>query len=142
MTDDTVAKRAKLSQSPSSSSSSHEIAPTLHDSSGETVDGDLGGSARKKIRVDADMEISAIEALTSAKLKVDQALDTANRTLHRSQEETLRTLVESEAVTKAVELQSMKDKRAHTEVYKFGTNEKVIRGKLVLKPRKASAERL
>ena len=67
-TRDTVAERAKLSESPSSSSSSHEVVPKLHDSSGETADADLGESARKKSRVDADMEISAIEILTSAKL--------------------------------------------------------------------------
>ena len=41
-TDDTVAKRAKLSKAPSSSSSSHEIVPKLLDVSGETADGDLG----------------------------------------------------------------------------------------------------
>ena len=34
-TDDSVAKSAKWSESPSSSSSSHEIVPKLHDSSGE-----------------------------------------------------------------------------------------------------------
>ena len=35
LTDDTVAKRAKLFDSPSSSSSSHKIVPNLHDSCGE-----------------------------------------------------------------------------------------------------------
>ena len=56
-TDDTVAKRAKLSKAPSSSSSSHEIVPKLLDVSGETADGNLGESTREG----ADMEISAIE---------------------------------------------------------------------------------
>ena len=83
-TDDTVAKRAKLSGSPSSSSSSHEIVPKLLDSSGETADGDLGERARKKIRVDVYLEISAIEMLTSAKLEVDRSLDTADTTFNRS----------------------------------------------------------
>ena len=32
LTDDTEAKRAKLFDTPSSSSSSHEVAPNLHDS--------------------------------------------------------------------------------------------------------------
>ena len=43
----------------------------------------------KKSRVDADMEISATEALTNAKLEVDRALalDKANKTLHRLLEE-------------------------------------------------------
>ena len=41
----------------------------------------------KNSRVDADMEISAIEALTNANLEVDRALDKANKTLHRLLEE-------------------------------------------------------
>ena len=52
------------------------------------------------------MEIRAIEVLTRAMLEVDRALDTANTTLHRSQEEALQPPAESEAVTKAAELQS------------------------------------
>ena len=38
-------------------------------------------------RVDVDMEISAREALTNAKWEVDEALDKANKTLHRLVEE-------------------------------------------------------
>ena len=38
-------------------------------------------------RVGADMEITAIDALTNAKLEVDRALDKANKTLHRLLEE-------------------------------------------------------
>ena len=56
---DTAAKRAKLCDTPSSSSSSHEIAPTLHDSSGEVEDPQTRGSVLKKSRVGAVMEISA-----------------------------------------------------------------------------------
>ena len=44
-------------------------------------------SVMMRSRVDADMEISAIEALTNAKLEVDRALDKANKTLHRLLEE-------------------------------------------------------
>ena len=43
--------------------------------------------ASRKNRVGADMEISAIEALTNAKLEVDRALDKASKTLHRLLEE-------------------------------------------------------
>ena len=111
--------------------------PKLHDSSRETADADMGESTRKKIRVDADMEISAIEIFTGAKLDVDRAPDTANTTLHRSQEDALQTTIESEAVTMAAKLQSLKDKRFYTEVYENDTNEKVISGKWVLKSRKA-----
>ena len=59
MTDDKFAKRAKLFNTPSSSSSSHEVAPNLHDSSGETEDPETRENVMKKSRVDADMEISA-----------------------------------------------------------------------------------
>ena len=97
-TGDTVSKRAKLCDTPSSSSSSHEIAPKL-----ETRE-----SVLKKPRVDADMQITAIETLENAKLEVDRALDTAKKTLHRLLEESP---LESEAVTKAAELNSIKDKR-------------------------------
>ena len=113
--DDTVAKRAKLFDTPSSSSSSHEIAPHLHDSSGEVGDPETREIVMKKCRVDADMEISAIEALTNAKLEVDRALDKANKTLHRLLEEIP---LESDAVTKDAELNSIRDKRVYTEVYK------------------------
>ena len=71
MTDDTVAKRANLFDTPSSSSSNYKVAPNLHDPSGKTG-GDLETreSVLKKSRVDAEMEICAIEALTNAKLEV------------------------------------------------------------------------
>ena len=62
------------------SSSSHEVAPNLHDSSGEIGDPETRESVMKKSRVDADMEISAFEALTNAMLEVDRALDKANKT--------------------------------------------------------------
>ena len=107
LTDDTVAKRAKMFDASSSSSSSHEIAPNLYNSSDEIEDPETRESVVKKSRVDADMEISAIEALTNAKLEVDRALDKANRTLHRLLEEIP---LESEAVTKATELNSIRDK--------------------------------
>ena len=87
-----------------------------------------------KPRVDADMEISSIEALTNTKLKVDRALDTANKTLHRLLEAIP---FESEAVTKATELNSIKDKRVYTEMYESEADARIISGKWVLKPQKA-----
>ena len=107
LTDDTVAKRAKLSDTPSSSSSSHDIAPNLHDSSSEVDDPETRESVVKKSGADGEMEISTIEALTNAKLEVDRALDKANKTLHRLLEEIP---LESKAVTKAAELNSIRDK--------------------------------
>ena len=80
------------------------------------------------------MEISAMKALTNAKLEVDRALDEANKTLHRWLE---KILFESEAVTKAAELNSIRDKRVCIEVYKNEADAKVFRGKWVLKPFKA-----
>ena len=50
------------------------------------------------------MEVSAIETLSNAKLEVDRALDTANKTLHRLQDERPS---ESEADIKAGELNSI-----------------------------------
>ena len=91
-------------------------------------------SVTKKPRVDTDMEISAIETLTNAKLEVDRALDRANKTLHRLLEEIP---LESEAVTKAAELNSIRDKRVYTEVYENEADAKIISGKWVLKPHKA-----
>ena len=134
LTGDTVAKRAKLSHTPSSSTSSHEIAPNLHDSSGEVEDPETRGSVMKKSRMDADMEISAAEALTNAKLEVDRALDKANKTFHRWLQEIP---LESEANTKAAELNSIRDKRVHTEVYENEADAKIISGKWVLKPHRA-----
>ena len=60
LTDDTISKRVQLFDTPSSR---HELVPNLHDSSGETEYPETRGSAMKKSRVDADMEISAVEAL-------------------------------------------------------------------------------
>ena len=68
-------------------------------------------SVTKKSRVRADMEISAIEALTNAKFEIDRALDKASKTLHRLLEEIP---LESEAATKAEELNSIRDKRVST----------------------------
>ena len=111
LTDDTAAKRTKLFDTSSFSSSSHEIVPNLHDSSGEFGDPGTRESVTKKSRVGADMEISAIDALTHAKFEVDRALDKASKTLHRLLEEIP---LESEAVTKAEELNSIRDKRLST----------------------------
>ena len=84
LTDDAASKRAELCDTPSSSSpSSHEIPPKLHVSSGGVGDSEMRESVTKEPRVDTDMEISAIETLTNAKLEVDRALDRANKTLHR-----------------------------------------------------------
>ena len=96
---------------PSSSSSCHSVAPNLHDSSGGIEDPETRERAMN--RADADMEISAIEALTNSKLEVDRAKDTAFKTLHRLLEEIQ---LESEAVTKTAELNSIRDKRVYTEV--------------------------
>ena len=96
----------------------------LHDSS-DGIKSELGESA-------ADMEISAIEKLTNAKLEVDRALDTANKTLHRLLEESS---LELEAVTTAAELNSIKDKRVYTEMYESEADAKIISGKWVLKPK-------
>ena len=62
---------------------SHEFAPMLHNSYGVDESAETRESVIKKRRVDDDMEISAIETLTNAKLEVDRALHTANKTLHR-----------------------------------------------------------
>ena len=98
----------------SSSFLSHEFAPNLQDSSGGIGCLETRESAVTKSRVGAGVEISAIEALTNTKLEVDRALDKANKTLHRLLEEIP---LESEAVTKAAELDSIRDKRVYTEVY-------------------------
>ena len=125
LTADTVAQRATLFGTPSSSSSSHEVAPNSHDSSGGIEDPETRESTLMKSRVDADMDISAIEALTDAKLEVDRALDTANKTLHRLLEDIPQ---ESDAITKAAELNSIRDKRVYTEVYESEADAKIIRG--------------
>ena len=108
MTDDTVAKRAKLFDASSSSFSSYEIAPNLHESFAGIGDPETRECAVKKSRVDADMKISAIKALTNDKWEVDRALDKANKTVHALLEEIP---LESEAVTTAAELTSIRDKR-------------------------------
>ena len=72
------------------------------------------------------MEISSIEALTNAKLEVDRAQDTANKTLHRLLEEIP---FESEAVSNAIELNSIKYKRVYTEMYESEADAKIISGK-------------
>ena len=65
LTDDAESKRAKLSDTPSSSShSSHEIAPKLHVSSGGVEDSETRECVMKKPRVDMDMEISARRSST------------------------------------------------------------------------------
>ena len=126
--------RAKLCNTPSTSSSSHELAPMLHDSSLVDESAETRESVIKKPRVDDDMEISAIEALTNAKLEVDRALDTANKTVRHFLDECPH---ESEAVTKAVELNNIKDKRVYIEMYESEADAKIICGKWVLKPHKA-----
>ena len=75
-----------------------------------------------------------MEALTNAKLEVDRALDKANNTLNRLLEEIP---LESEAVNKAAELNRIRDKRVHAEVYENEADAKIISGKWVLKPHKA-----
>ena len=69
-----------------------------HDSSGVDESAETRESNAKNPRVDDDMEISSIEALTN---EVERALDTANKTLHREPEECP---LESEAVNNAAEL--------------------------------------
>ena len=130
LTDDAVSRRATLCDTPSSSSpSSHEIAPKLHVSSDGVEDSEMRESVTKNFRVDTDMEISALETLTNAKLEVDRALDRANKMLHRLLEEIP---LESEAVTKAAELYSIPDKRVYTNVYENEADAKIISGKWAL----------
>ena len=62
--------------------------------------------------LDADMEIS-VETLSDAKLKEDLALNSAITTLHGTPNEPGS---ESEAVAKASELKSLKDKRVYNEI--------------------------
>ena len=134
MTGDTVVKRAKLSGTPSSSSSSHEVAPNLLGSLSETENPATREHAVKKYRSDADMEISVIEALTDAKLEVDRALDTANKTLHRLLEENPLFQRRSPMPQK---LNSIRDERVYTEVYGSEADAKIVSGKWVLKPHNA-----
>ena len=102
----------------------------MHDSFGEVGDPETRESVMKKSRVDADMEISAIEALTNAKFEVDRALDKANKTSHRLLEEIP---LESEAVTEAAELNSI---RETSESTLRCTRTKPTPSKWVLKPHK------
>ena len=106
----------------------------LHDSSGVDESAETRECVLKKRRVDDDMEISAIETLANAKLEVDRALHTANKTLHRLLDECPH---EFEAIAKAAELNSIKDKRVYTEMYESEADAKIISGKWVLKPHKA-----
>ena len=69
-----------------------------------------------------------------AKLEVDRALDWAKKTLHRLVAEIP---LESEAVTKAAELSSIRGERVYTEVYESEVDAKIISGKWVLKPHRA-----
>ena len=86
-TNETVAKRAKLSDSQSSSSSSHflksETAPNTYDSSGEIDDPLTRESVAKNARVGADMDVGAIEVFTNAKRWKLAAHWAAGETLHR-----------------------------------------------------------
>ena len=75
------------------------------------------------------MEISAIMALTNAKLEVDRALDKANKTLHR--------LLEEIPLESVAELNSIRDKPIYIEVYASEADAKIISDKWVLKPHKA-----
>ena len=65
-------------------------------------------------------------------MEVVRALDIANKTLHRLLEEIP---IESKAVTKAAELNNIRDKRVHTEVCESEGH--IISGKWVLKPHRA-----
>ena len=76
------------------------------------------------------MGISAIEAPTNAKLEVDRAMDTADKTLHRLLEEIPH---ESEAVTETAELNSIRDKRVYSSLYESEADPKIISGWWVLK---------
>ena len=100
-----------------------------HDSSGVDESAETRESNAKKPRVDDGMEISAIETLTNAKLEVDRALDTANKTSHRVLD---KYTLKSEAVTKAAELNRIKDKRVNTEMCEGEADDQMISGKWVL----------
>ena len=54
LTDDAVSHRAKLCDTPSSSSPSHEIAPKLHVSSGEVEDSEIRERGTKTSRVETE----------------------------------------------------------------------------------------
>ena len=77
--------------------------------------------------LDADMEISAVETPSDAKLAVDTALISANSTLHRTPSEPGS---ESEAVAKASEPKSLNDNRVYAEVYEHDVDHKLISGKI------------
>ena len=111
LTDDAVSKRATLCDTPSTSSlSSHEAAPKLLVSSGGDEDSEVRESVTKKPR------------------------GYEHKPLHRLLEEIP---LESEAVTKAAELNSIRDKRVHTEVCENEDAAKIISSKCVLMPHKA-----
>ena len=127
-TNETVAKRAKLSDSQSSSSSSHflksETAPNTYDSSGEIDDPLTRESVAKNARVGADMDVGAIEVFTNAKLEVGRALGCRRNVASSAGGSPL----ESEAVSKAAELKSIRDKRVYNDVYDDEAYGKVISG--------------
>ena len=75
------------------------------------------------------MEISAIEALTNAKLEVDRALD--KKQTRRCTACCEEIPLECEAVTKAAEPKSIRDKRVYIEVYESEADVKIISGKWI-----------
>ena len=125
LTDDALAKPAKLCDTPSSSPSSHEIAPKLHVSFGGAEDSETRESVMTKPRVDIDMEISVIETLTNAKLEVD-------RTIQR----TRRCVVCWKKFHLSLRLSPM-PQYATVYMYESEADAKTISGNWVLKPHKA-----
>ena len=124
LTDDSVAKRAKICLTHHHPVLQATRLRNLPDSHGGIEDSESRESGIEKSCVDADTEISAIEALTNAKLEVDPALDTANKTLHRLLEEIP---LESDADTNAAELNNIRDERVYTEVYESEANAKIAK---------------
>ena len=125
LTDDALAKPAKLCDTPSSSPSSHELAPKLHVSFGGAEDSETRESVMTKPCVDIDMEISVIETLTNAKLEVD-----------RTTQRTRRCVVCWKKFHLSLRLSPM-PQYATVYMYESEADAKTIGGNWVLKPHKA-----
>ena len=98
LTDDAVSHRAKLCDTPSSSSpSSHEIAPKLHVSSGAVEDAEMREASRMNLECRLTRKSVPLRRFQTQSWRSIE-LDSANKTLHRLLEEIP---LESEAVTKS-----------------------------------------
>ena len=110
--DDTTAKRAKLFDT--SSSIFFQVTILRRICMFHLVKSEIlrrVKASRRNLKWMLIWKFSAIEALTNAKLEVDRTLDKTDNTLHRLLEEIP---LECEAITKAAELNSIRDNRVHT----------------------------